>query len=126
MKTIISIPVSAKEVVLAFIEAMNKSDYKEARNYVDEDLTFEGVLGSRQGAEVYFKDMEKMRFRYDIQKVWADKEDVALFYEINMSGTFVPTFGWYKVKEGKIVSIRVLFDPRPVLQATTKNVYENG
>lgn len=125
MKTIIPIPVTAKEVVLAFLEAMNRSDYKEARSYVEEGLKFEGVLGSREGAEVYFKDMQRMRFRYDLQKVWADKEDVGLFYEINMSGTFVPTFGWYNVKEGKIVSIRVLFDPRPVLEQS-KNVYENG
>lgn len=126
MRTIISMPVTAKEIVMAFIEAMNKSDYKEARSYVMDDLTFEGVLGKREGAEVYFKDMEKMRFRYHVQKVWADKGDVALFYDINMSGTFVPSFGWYKVEEGKIVSIRVLFDPRSVLQQASKPVYENG
>jgi len=125
MRTIISMPVTAKETVLAFIEAMNKTDYREARNYTSDEMKFVGVLGTRDGAEAYFKDMEKMRLRYKIRRVWVDKEDVCLFYEINMSGNFVPAFGWYTLENGKIVSIRVIFDPQPILDQSEKQ-YENG
>jgi hypothetical protein len=32
-----------------------------------------------------------------------------------MSGTTVPTAGWYHVKSGRITTLKVVFDPRPVL-----------
>lgn len=40
-----------KEVVMSCVGAINKEDFKKARQYVAEDLSFVGVLGSRQGAE---------------------------------------------------------------------------
>jgi len=105
----------AKEVVTSFLNAMNNEDYGMAKRYVNDDMIFTGVLGTRDGAEAYFKDMERMRFHYDIIKVFADDDDVCVLYDINMSGKTIFTCGWYHVSDGQIDSLRVVFDPRPVL-----------
>lgn len=111
---------SAKELVLSFLKALNDDDFQEAREYVSDNLSFVGVLGTRNGATAYFNDMEKMRFKYDIKKVFADGNDVCVLYDINMSGTTIFTCGWYKVKGNKIESLQVVFDPRPVLEKAPK------
>lgn len=106
---------SAKEVVLSFIQALNNSDFDAARSHVDDGLVFEGVMGVRNSADEYFKDMKKMKLKYAVQKVFEDSDDVCLWYDITMSGKQIFSAGWYKVEDGKIVSFKVLFDPRPLL-----------
>ncbi len=108
---------SARETVLAFVNALNNEDFGRARQYADGDLSFVGVLGSRQGADAYFADMEKMRLKYDVKKVFADEHEVCLWSEIRLSGVAVLTASWYQVREGNIRSLKVVFDPRPVLAA---------
>src|SRR5260221_10756324 len=113
--------IDAKEVVLSFINALNNEDFEEARTYVDNDMKFVGVLGSRNGAEAYFADMKRMKLKYDIKKIFADDDDVCLFYDIDMSAKKIFSCGWYQVEDGKINWLRVVFDPRPVLEALRKN-----
>jgi hypothetical protein len=77
-------------------------------------------LGSRNVADAYFKDMERMRLKYDAKKVFADGNDVCLFYDLAISGLTIFGCAWYQVANGKIRSLRVVFDPRPILEAQTK------
>jgi limonene-1,2-epoxide hydrolase len=109
---------NAKEVVMAFLKSMNDQDFKAARKYVIDDLSFVGVLGTRDSKEAYFKDMEQMRARYDIKKAFVDDNDVCVLYDISFGSSPASLFtcGWYHLQEGKISSIRVVFDPRPLLQ----------
>lgn len=37
-----------------------------------------------------------------------------------MAGVKTLSCGWYQVEDGKVTSLRVLFDPRPVLEASPK------
>ncbi len=108
---------SARETVLSFINALNNEDFTQARQYTDSDLLFVGVLGSRHGADAYFADMEKMRLKYEVKKVFADGDDVCLWSEIRISGVAVLTASWYQVKDSRVHSLKVVFDPRPVLAA---------
>jgi hypothetical protein len=103
------------EVVLSFIQALNNDNFAAARSCLNDNLRFEGVLGARDGAGAYMADMEKMKFKYDIKKVFTDDHDVCLWYDIDMGGKTVLCAGWYKVQHGKIEHFQVLFDPRPVL-----------
>lgn len=105
-----------KQTVLDFIDAMNQFDYQKARSYVTDDLSFVGVLGTRNGAEAYFNDMQKMRFQYNVIKVFADGNDVCLIYDIKMGEQTIFCCGWYQLEENKIKSFRVVFDPRPLLE----------
>jgi len=111
---------SASDVVHSFIKALNEEDFTAARQCINDDMIFLGVLGERDGAEAYIKDMQHMKFKYDIKRAFADGDDVCLFYDINMGGQTIFSCGWYHVVDGKINSIRVIFDPRPVLEATEK------
>lgn len=105
----------AKDVVLSCVSAINREDFDAARQYVGEDMSFTGVLGSRRGRDAYFKEMEKIRLKYDVKKIFVEGSDVCLFYDLAVSGATVFVCAWYQVREGKISTLRVVFDPRPLL-----------
>jgi limonene-1,2-epoxide hydrolase len=107
---------NAGEVVIAFLKAMNNEDFKTARQYARDDMQFVGVMGSRNGADVYFQDMEKMKFKYEIKRLFTDGDDVSVFYDINMGDKTIFSSGWYHIIDGRINSIKVIFDPRPLLE----------
>ena len=79
-----------REVVLAYVYALNEEDFQQARQYVSDDMVFDGALASRHGAEEIFADLERMRLKYDIKKIFADGDDVCLFYDVTLFG--VPVF----------------------------------
>lgn len=111
----------SKEIVLAFIDALNRSDFDSARKLVADDMKFVGVLGSRDGGDAYFRDMKHMNLKYDVKKAFADGDDVCLFYDVTIAGVTVLCAGWYQLSNGKIHLFRVIFDPRAVLEAAEKN-----
>jgi len=108
---------TAKATVLSYIDSLNKENFDAARQLVTDDMTFTGVLGTREGADVYMQDMQKMKMKYEIKKAFADDNDVCLFYDITLGAITFFSAGWYQVKGDKIKSFRVVFDPRPVLEA---------
>lgn len=110
-----------KEIVLALIDAINKEDFQTARALVTNDFKFNGVLGMRDGADAYFKDMEHMKLKYEVKKTFSDGNDACVLYDIEMAGKKIFCCGWYHLKDQKVSSLRVVFDPRPVLEAQQKN-----
>ena len=112
--------VNVKQFVLSFIKALNKEDFKAARAYVSDDMKFVGVLGSRDSADAYFKDMERMKLKYHIKKVFADGNDVCLLYDLDMQDRTIFGCGWYHLELDKINSLLVVFDPRPLLEGEEK------
>jgi len=113
--------ISAKELVLSFIEAMNDENFDKAKTYAADNMVFQGVLGTRNNAADYFKDMKKMKFKYAVQKVFTDGNDVCLWYDISMGpGLAILSSGWYRIEDGKISSFKVIFDPRQVLEQSKK------
>lgn len=113
-----------KEVVLGLLRALNDHDYKEARKYTNPDMKFEGVLGSRDGAERYFTDMEKMQLEYNIRRIFSEGNDVCVLYDLLTEEDVIFCCGWYQLKNGKISHLRVVFDPRPLLEAQQKDSQE--
>ena len=111
---------TAKTTVLSYIDSLNKEDFDAALELVTDDMVFTGVLGTREGAETYMQDMRKMKIKYEIKKVFADGDDVCLFYDITQGGITFFSAGWYTIVDDKIKSFRVIFDPRPVLEAMGK------
>lgn len=111
---------SPMEVVMSCVRALNEEDFAKARNLVSDDMTFAGVLGSRDGADAYFADMERMKLKYDVKKSFADDHDVCLLYDLKISGKKIFGCGIYHVDAGKITSLKVVFDPRPIIDAALK------
>ena len=57
----------AKETVLAFIKALNDENIDAARHLLTDDMSFVGVLGTRNGGDVYMQDMQNLRFKFDVE-----------------------------------------------------------
>lgn len=106
---------SAKYTVMSFLKCLNEEDFDGARKCVDDDLKFDGVMGARSGADAYFNDMKDMKLKYHLLKTFADGTDVCVLYDVTMDGISIFSCGWYQVEHHKIISIRVVFDPRPLL-----------
>eukprot|EP01133_Synstelium_polycarpum_P014650 gene14650-17326_t len=93
--------------VLAFIKALNEEEFNVAAQYLDDNLVFTGVLGTRNNAAQYMKEMEQKKLKYDIKKVFVNEQDVCLLYDINMGAVTLFGSGWYQLSAGKIHNIRV-------------------
>jgi len=102
--------------VKSFLKALNDEDFGTARTFLNDDVKFIGVMGTRDGADTYIGDMAKMKFKYNILKVFEDGNDVSVFYDIDMGGPTIFSSGWYQLSNGKISVMKVLFDPRPLLE----------
>jgi len=120
MNDLAPVKTSARGQVLSFVKALNEEDFEFARSCVSDDMRFEGVLGSRNGAEAYFNDMKKMKLKYDVKMAFEEGNDVCLLYNLQMSGLTIFGCGWYHLENEKITSLRVVFDPRPVLEKQQK------
>jgi hypothetical protein len=108
---------AARAVVLSCVDAINRGEFAKGRACVTYDMTFVGPLGQREGGDVYFADLEKMKLKYDVKKTFVEGDDVCLIYDLAIGGKTVPCCGLYHLRGGKIDSLRVLFDPRPLLTA---------
>jgi hypothetical protein len=58
-----------KEVVLGLGKALNDENYDAARRYVSDNMKYVGPFGSRDGAEAYLHEIERLRLKFDIQKI---------------------------------------------------------
>jgi hypothetical protein len=105
-----------KEIVISYIESLNKGDLKAARSYVTDDYSVTVPGGSYKGADMYFKGAEKAQQtygtgRYDIKKVFADGNDVCVLNDVVWGNTTFLACGWYQLENQKIRSLTLLYDP---------------
>jgi hypothetical protein len=107
-----------KEVVLGLGKALNDENYEAARRYVSDSIKYVGPFGSRDGVEAYLHEIERLHLKFDIQKIFADNKDVCVLYDITAFGITLFACGWYQVEGGTVRSIRVTFDPQPLLGKT--------
>ena len=105
----------AQQVVLNLGTAINDGRFQTARLYVADDMKYEGPFGTRVGAEAYLEEIERLRLKFHIQRIFANQEDVCVLYNIDTAGITVFACGWFQIKDGKVASLKVTFDPRPLL-----------
>jgi hypothetical protein len=110
----------AREIVLSMVEAINNLDFEKARRYAHPDMKFIGVMGSRDGADAYFKDMEKMKLKYAVKKAFMEGDDVCLLSDLQIDGKTILCCSWYVVEDDKVKSLKVIFDPRPLMENAAK------
>lgn len=111
---------SAREIVMEYLETLiERRDFKAARSYLKDDVSYVSPLNSFDRVEPYLKYNESLHMpKPDIKKVFADGDDVCLLYEMTFGKPPVtfPVSLWAHVDDGKISSIRLVFDPRPFVQ----------
>ncbi len=102
-----------RDVVTSYIKALDSQNYDEALEHLHDNVRIRGPAGETFGKPLDFIEMlRKYRGRYDIKKVFADGNDVCVLYDLKTTGPTVFMSSWYQVKDGKIVSIQTIFDPR--------------
>jgi len=105
------------ETVLAFQKAIGAKDFASARKLLQDNLEFRGPFDTFHKADDYLHAIQKLSAiveGVDILKVFEDGNDVSLFCDLKtktVGTSFVAE--WYQVKDGKIASVRVVFDARP-------------
>ncbi len=105
-----------REVVLAYIKALDSHDYEAARRLMGDNASITG-----NSAETYNKPEKLLGLfkslgpRYEIRKIFSDGGDVCVFYgmETATPKARIAMCSWYKVKGGKITYIWSVFDPTP-------------
>lgn len=116
---------NAKEIVMEFIGALERKEWKTVRSYISDDISVLAPgpveLTSFHQAEPFMNYLEHANLpKLEIKKEFADSNDVCLLYEMNYREPPVTTFvcGWFHVNEddGKISSLRFVLDPRQLFQ----------
>jgi hypothetical protein len=115
---------SAKEIVMDFIAALERKDFKTVRSYISDNISVVAPgpveLTSFNKAEPFVTYLEYANLPpLEIKKEFADNNDVCLLYEMSYREPPVTTFvcGWFHVDdEGKISSLRFVVDPRQLFQ----------
>ena len=76
---------NAREVVTSYLAALSNQDFKTARGYLKDDISFQASIALYDSADAYFAGNEELRAKYgvkvvyDIKKVIADGDDVCAF-----------------------------------------------
>jgi ketosteroid isomerase-like protein len=108
-----------KNVATRCLTAWSTGDLTTTRALLDDDVTFAGPLGATEGADAYIEGIQgmvKIVEKVDQRQVFAEGEDVCVINDLitTQPSARIPTAGWYKVRDGKITSVRAFFDARPL------------
>jgi hypothetical protein len=110
-----------KEVLMSYIKAMDSRDYDAAGWCLADNIRVKGPAGEAFRSPGEFLGMMRaQQGTYDIKKVFVDGNDVCLLYDFATKAVTTFFCSWYQVKDGKIVSIQTVFDPRPFAAAQDK------
>jgi hypothetical protein len=110
---------NAKELATKFESAVGAKNYAAARALLADDLSFVGPIDTFNSADAYMAALERLGAlveRIDVLKVLAEGDEAAVFCELVMKPPAPPrsfVAEWYRVKGGKIASLRIAFDARP-------------
>jgi SnoaL-like domain len=111
---------SAKEIVMEYIQAAERREFKSARTYLKDDVSYVSPINSFNRADAYLKYFESLHLpKFDIKKIISDGDDVCVLHETTLTTPLLTSFAsvWFQVVGGKIGSIKVLFDPRPFVSS---------
>jgi ketosteroid isomerase-like protein len=109
-----------KSVASECLQAWTSGDFDTARSLIDDGITFAGPFGTAQGADAYMDGLRRFRDRgvqrAEIERAFQDGDEACLIYNLvtSTAAGVVPSAGWYRLRDGKIVSVRAFFDARPL------------
>jgi len=108
----------ANEIVQSHQAALGAGDFATARTLMRDDMTFQGPFDTFTTADEYLAALKRLAAiieRIELKKVFVDGDDVCVLYDMVTNTPAGTAFiaEWYQVKEGKISSLRAVFDARP-------------
>lgn len=109
------------EVGEAYFQAWRDHDVDTLRDLLGDEIVFDGPLGHVEGGEQNAQALAgllQIVTGVTIHRVLADGPDVMTWYDLHTSvADPAPTVNWSRVQNGRIVRMRVTFDPRGLLAA---------
>jgi hypothetical protein len=106
-------PNNPRKVVKSYIDALDGQAYDEALRYLHDHVSIRGPAGETFGKPYDFIEMlRRYRGKYDVKRTFVDGDEVCLWYDLATIAGRVSMASWYQVKDGKIVLIQTIFDPR--------------
>lgn len=105
----------AKTVALAYIDACGRKDWEAVAAALDEHVQFSGPGNAVTGAVPYLAVLQRIApvwVRSDVKSVLSDGPEIAVLYDFvtDTSAGAVPIVEWLGVEQGKIKSVKLLFD----------------
>jgi hypothetical protein len=108
----------AAAVAETYLDAWTGRDFERARSLLHDDgFRFEGPLETFDAADAFLdslRGLSQIITGVERLKVFADGDDACVIYELQTEP--VPrsrVAEWYRVRDGRIESIQVMFDARP-------------
>jgi SnoaL-like domain len=109
-----------QDVLATYFDSWREKNFDSLRSILADDVTFAGPLGTAANAEECVAGIERlsqMTTAIDVRKVFVDGPDVLTWFELHTTiAPPMPVANWSRVEDGKIVRIRVTFDPREMLK----------
>jgi ketosteroid isomerase-like protein len=108
----------AESVATECLQGWTTGDFETAGSLIEEDIGFVGPFGAAEGADAYLSGLRRFRARgvqgVDIHRVFSDGDDVCIIYDLvtTMAAGTIPSAGWYRLRDGKIASVRAFVDAR--------------
>src|SRR5690348_9843197 len=116
----------SRDIALAFLRAYYRGEPESIREVLAEDVCFEGPGAKFSGAErlvATSAHVAPSATRLDVRKVFVDKDDVCIIYDVQLNHEVqsLTAAQWFVLHEGKIASMRMIFDSAPfsIAQGTT-------
>ncbi|MBV8998790.1 MAG: nuclear transport factor 2 family protein [Solirubrobacterales bacterium] len=111
---------SPASVAAAYFDAWKSNDIERVRPLVDDEVVFDGALGSTRGVEETIAGLGRMfamTERVEVLHRWVDGPDVITWFELSTEKAApLAIVNWSHIEAGRITRIRVTFDPRPLLR----------
>ncbi len=105
---------------MEYLQAVERRDFESARSYLSDNISYVSPVNSFDRSEPYLKYYGQQNVPpLAIKMEFADSNDVCLLSEVAYREPPATIFVcvWYHMNDdGKISSIRVVFDPRPFVQ----------
>ena len=112
-------PADPAALATTYVAAWQDHDWTTLRSILADDVTFRGPLGRADSAEeciAGLRAMARTLDHIDVRARLSDDTQVITWFDLHSTvAPPTPTANWTRVRDGKITSIRVAFDPRAML-----------
>ena len=109
-------------VITAYFKAWKARDPAALRAILADDATFAGPLGTAGNADEMAESVKPLYAITEdvvIQKIAADGGDFITWFDLHTTvAPPTPVANWSQVRDGKIVRVRVTFDPRAIIASS--------
>ena len=108
-------------VVKTYIDAVRNNDAGSLP--LHPDIVFVSPLGTYRGLPAFKKglaDFAQILKSINVVRLTADDDTCAAALEIDTIFGLIPFLEYFHLKDGRIVSIRAYYDPRPVLDGLSR------